>query len=92
MAKRVARTAYCFASMQFKRCARFHSHVADTHADFAMFDGHNCLLGPEGLGFFYVRPDVMEQLSLSDFGWHMVEHLGDYSRKYWQPATTARRF
>lgn len=66
--------------------------VTDTHADFAMADGHKWLLGPEGLGFFYVRPDVMEQLALSEFGWHMVEHLGDYSRKDWQPATTARRF
>ncbi|UVJ42690.1 aminotransferase class V-fold PLP-dependent enzyme [Pseudomonas sp. LS1212] len=60
--------------------------------DFAMADGHKWLLGPEGLGVFYCRSEVRAQLKLSEFGWHMVEHMGDYDRTEWEPARSARRF
>lgn len=59
---------------------------------FAMADGHKWMLGPEGLGVFYCRSDLREQLRLHEYGWHMLEHAGDYDRKDWQPATSARRF
>jgi len=59
---------------------------------FAMADGHKWMLGPEGLGVFYCRPDLREQLKLHEYGWHMLEHAGDYDRQDWQPARTARRF
>ncbi|MGH8351923.1 MAG: aminotransferase class V-fold PLP-dependent enzyme [Pseudomonas sp.] len=59
---------------------------------FAMADGHKWLLGPEGLGVFYCRGDLREQLKLHEYGWHMLEHAGDYDRADWQPARTARRF
>ena len=61
-------------------------------ADFVAADGHKWLLGPEGLAVFYCRPEIREQLKLRQFGWHMVEHAGDYDRKDWSPASTARRF
>jgi len=60
--------------------------------DFAMADGHKWLLGPEGLGVFYCRKEARERLRLTQFGWHMVEALGDYDREDWIPASTARRF
>ena len=60
--------------------------------DFAMADGHKWMLGPEGLGVFYCRAEVRPLLKLSEYGWHMLEHLGDYSRSEWQPAHSARRF
>lgn len=60
--------------------------------DFAMADGHKWLLGPEGLGAFYCRSDLRAQLKLHEFGWHMLEHMGDYSRNEWEPAKSARRF
>ncbi|WP_339545037.1 aminotransferase class V-fold PLP-dependent enzyme [Pseudomonas sp. RA_35y_Pfl2_P32] len=60
--------------------------------DFAMADGHKWLLGPEGLGVFYVRSELREQLKLHEFGWHMLEHMGDYRRTTWEPAKSARRF
>lgn len=66
--------------------------VQAIEADFAMADGHKWLLGPEGLGFFYVRPDVMDQLTLLEYGWHMIEDMGNYDRKDWEPARDARRF
>src|SRR5690554_5640520 len=57
-----------------------------------MADGHKWLLGPEGLGVFYCRREVRDRLHLTQFGWHMVEALGDYDRADWMPASTARRF
>jgi cysteine desulfurase / selenocysteine lyase len=60
--------------------------------DFAMADGHKWLLGPEGLGVFYCRSELREQLKLHEYGWHMLENAGDYQRKDWQPAHSAKRF
>ncbi len=60
--------------------------------DFAMADGHKWLLGPEGLGVFYCRNELREQLKLHEYGWHMLEHAGDYQRQDWQPAHSAKRF
>ena len=57
-----------------------------------MADGHKWMLGPEGLGVFYCRSDLREQLSLHEYGWHMLEHSGDYTRSDWTPARSARRF
>ncbi len=59
---------------------------------FAMADGHKWLLGPEGLGVFYCRRDLREQLRLHEYGWHMLEDIGNYDRRDWQPARSARRF
>lgn len=60
--------------------------------DFLAADGHKWMLGPEGLAVFYVRPELRERLELHEFGWHMVDAMGDYDRHDWQPASTARRF
>jgi cysteine desulfurase/selenocysteine lyase len=87
---RAAGTLFCVDAIQAVGALPF--SVQAIQADFAMADGHKWLLGPEGLGFFYVRPQIMDQLSLTEFGWHMVEDMGNYDRKDWQPAADARRF
>ncbi len=61
-------------------------------ADFVVADGHKWMLGPEGLALFYSRPAVRDQLRLHQFGWHMVEHVGDFDRSDWRAADSARRF
>jgi cysteine desulfurase / selenocysteine lyase len=61
-------------------------------ADFVAADGHKWMLGPEGVAVFYVRPEIRDRLLLNQFGWHMLEHPGDYDRLDWEPAATARRF
>ena len=66
--------------------------VQSSQCAFAMADGHKWLLGPEGLGVFYCRSDLREQLKLHEYGWHMLEHAGDYQRTDWQAARSARRF
>ncbi|OIO57815.1 MAG: aminotransferase [Alphaproteobacteria bacterium CG_4_10_14_0_2_um_filter_63_37] len=66
--------------------------VEAAQADFVAADGHKWMLGPEGIALFYSRPEARAQLQLRQFGWHMVEHVGDFERLDWQPAATARRF
>lgn len=60
--------------------------------DFAMADGHKWMLGPEGLGVFYCRAALRPQLRLNAYGWHMLDNMGDFERRQWQPARSARRF
>lgn len=67
-------------------------HCDNWHIDFAMADGHKWMLGPEGLGFFFVRQQFIESLNLYQYGWHMVEHAGNYDLKEWQAAKNAKRF
>lgn len=66
--------------------------LAATHADFVVADGHKWMLGPEGVALLYVRPALRDTLTLRQFGWHMVEHYGDFDRSDWTPAASARRF
>jgi selenocysteine lyase/cysteine desulfurase len=66
--------------------------VEACQADFVMADGHKWMMGAEGLALFYCRREWIERLSLSQYGWHMVEAMGDYDRSDWQPAASARRF
>ena len=61
-------------------------------ADFVIADGHKWMLAPEGLGLFYSRPEARDRLRLIQYGWHMAEAMGDYERKDWTPARSARRF
>ena len=81
---------YCIDAIQQLGALPFDVQAYD--CDFAMADGHTWLLGPEGLAVFYCRAERREQLQLQQFGWHMVEQLGDYQRQDWQPAHSARRF
>jgi len=66
--------------------------VQACHADVVVADGHKWMLGPEGLALLYIRPELRDRLKLKQYGWHMVERLGDFDRRDWQPATSARRF
>jgi len=81
---------FCVDAIQSLGALRFDLGRVD--ADFVVADGHKWMLGPEGLGLFYCRARVRDQLRLSQFGWRMVEHAGDYDRKDWTVAATARRF
>ena len=66
--------------------------VQDMNADFVMADGHKWMFGPEGLAIFYTKPEARDRLHLNQYGWHMVEALGDFDRREWHPAMSARRF
>jgi len=81
---------FCVDAIQSIGAVEF--DVQAIQADFVMADGHKWMLGPEGLALFYCRPQLYDQLSINQFGWHMIEHVGEFDRKEWQPASTARRF
>ena len=66
--------------------------VQQVQADFVVADGHKWMLGAEGLALFYVRREILEQLHLTQYGWHMAEGLTDYTMEEYQPALDARRF
>ena len=81
---------FCIDAIQSLGALDFDAQAC--HADFVVADGHKWMLGPEGVALFYVREELRSQLKLHEFGWHMLEHSGDYQRRQWQIATTARRF
>ncbi|MCB1831226.1 MAG: aminotransferase class V-fold PLP-dependent enzyme [Chromatiaceae bacterium] len=66
--------------------------VQQIQADFVMADGHKWMLGPEGTALFYSRREIRDQISLNQFGWHMVEARGDFEQESWQPSTSGTRF
>ncbi|MBI5666081.1 MAG: aminotransferase class V-fold PLP-dependent enzyme [Nitrospirae bacterium] len=81
---------FCVDAIQGLGAVQF--DVQNIQADFVMADGHKWLLGPEGLAVFYSHPDARNRLRLNQFGWHMVEAMGDFDRREWTIAKTARRF
>lgn len=81
---------FCVDAIQQVGALPFDTQAVD--CAFAMADGHKWMLGPEGLGVFYCRADLRQQLKLHEYGWHMLEHPGDYDRAEWEPSRTARRF
>lgn len=80
----------CIDAIQSLGAVRF--DVGEIRADFVMADGHKWMLGPEGVAVFYCNPDVIDRLDINQYGWHMVEHAGDFDRREWSIAKTARRF
>jgi cysteine desulfurase/selenocysteine lyase len=81
---------FCVDAIQSLGAIPFDAQAIE--ADFVMADGHKWMLGPEGLALFYCRAERRDQLKLHQYGWHMVEAIGDYDAKTWTPATSARRF
>lgn len=66
--------------------------VQAAYVDFLVADGHKWLLGPEGIGLLYCPAAWRARLALHEYGWHMVEAMGDYARRDWRPAASGRRF
>jgi cysteine desulfurase/selenocysteine lyase len=81
---------FCVDAIQSLGALRFDARAS--HADFVVADGHKWMLGPEGLAVFYATPEARDRLRLSQYGWHMVRHAGDFDRVEWEVAQSARRF
>ena len=60
--------------------------------DFLAADGHKWLLGPEGAGILYVRPELLETLRPIGIGWNSMRHAGDFSNETLDLKPTAARF
>jgi len=81
---------FCVDAIQSLGAAVFDAQAC--RADFVVADAHKWMLGPEGIALFYSTPQARDRLRLQQFGWHMVEQVGDFDRTDWQPAHSARRF
>jgi len=81
---------FCIDAIQSLGAMQF--DVQQIQADFVMADGHKWMLGPEGLAIFYSNPDARDRLHLNQYGWHMVEDAGNFDRRDWSIAKSARRF
>ena len=66
--------------------------VQAVKADFIMADGHKWMLGPEGIALFYCSEEIRYQLTLHQYGWHMVHNAGNFDDREWRPAASAQRF
>lgn len=82
--------AFCIDGIQ--SLGALQMDIQAIHADAVVADGHKWMLGPEGVALFYTRPEFRDRLRLTQYGWHMVEAAGDYERRDWEPAKSARRF
>lgn len=81
---------FCIDAIQSLGAIRFDTVACN--ADVVVADGHKWMLGPEGLALFYVRSELRERLRLLQYGWHMVEHAGDFERTDWRVAQGGRRY
>ena len=66
--------------------------LAEWNVDFAMAGGYKWLLGPEGVGVFYVAEQARDRLRPLEPGWASVEHRDDYDNLDLVWADSARRF
>lgn len=87
---RSRRILFCIDAIQHLGALPF--DAPGCHADFVMADAHKWMLAPEGIGVFYVNPEIRERLTLQEYGWNMLAHAGDFSNPGIEPATSARRF
>ena len=83
-------TLFCVDAIQSLGAHPF--SVRESQIDFLAADAHKWMLGPEGIALFWVRPELYEQLRLSQYGWHMVAQAGHYDEAAWEIAPDARRF
>lgn len=81
---------FCIDAIQSLGALEF--DVEACQADFVMADGHKWMLGPEGLGIFYINQNSGEHLKPSQYGWHMIDNSNNYENEPWQIAKSARRF
>jgi cysteine desulfurase/selenocysteine lyase len=80
---RVARIAHRYDAWLFldaiQGLGAFPIDVEAMEIDALAADGHKWLLGPEGAGVFFVRPELLDQLRPLGVGWNSVRHAGDFT-------------
>jgi len=70
----------------------FQINVRDMYIDFLSADAHKWLLGPEGIGIFYVRREILEQVRPAEVGWLSVVRHWDYENYDFTLKADARKF
>jgi cysteine desulfurase/selenocysteine lyase len=70
----------------------FPMDVKECHIDFLAADAHKWLLGPEGIGIFYCRKELAEQLNPLLIGWKSVQHELNFDTPTFRLKSDALRF
>jgi cysteine desulfurase/selenocysteine lyase len=89
-AARANGSLFCVDAIQQLGALRFDMQAVQ--ADVVVADAHKWLLAPEGTALFCTSARARGLIAPTQFGWHMVEHAGDFNRSDWQPAHSARRY
>ena len=66
--------------------------VREFNIDFLAADAHKWLLGPEGIGIFYCRKDLVQGLRTPLIGWKSVQNEFDFEHPVLQLKNDAQRF
>ena len=66
--------------------------VRDCNVDFLSADAHKWLLGPEGIGIFYCRKELAENLNPPLIGWKSVQNEFDFDQPHLVLKRDAQRF
>jgi selenocysteine lyase/cysteine desulfurase len=66
--------------------------VKEYHIDFLSADAHKWLLGPEGIGIFYCRKDLIDQLNPPLIGWKSMQRELDFDNPVFSLKSDALRF
>ncbi len=66
--------------------------VKKYHIDFLSADAHKWLLGPEGIGIFYCRRDLTDQINPLLIGWKSMQHELDFDNPAYNLKPDALRF
>ena len=66
--------------------------VRTFNIDFLSSDAHKWLLGPEGIGIFYCRKELVESINPPLIGWKSVKNEFDFDHPSFSLKTDAQRF
>lgn len=70
----------------------FPLNAVEEYVDFLAADAHKWLLGHEGIGFLYVREELLEKIEPVLIGWNSVEGALNFDQINYQLRKTAARF
>jgi len=66
--------------------------VVRDQVDFLTADAHKWMLGPEGIGIFYARKELLDQVEPQLVGWNSVAQPLDFDRIHFDWKPNAERF
>jgi len=66
--------------------------VKESYIDFLAADAHKWLLGPEGIGIFYCRKDLVERVNPPLIGWKSMQNEFDFDNPAFHLKPDALRF
>ena len=66
--------------------------VRNMNIDFLSADGHKWICGPEGIGVFFVRRELLGHLAPTTIGWNSMKNAWDFDHIQFEYRDDARRY